>query len=84
MKKKLTFSEDPSAAVALVSVHKAPTSDDLDSRKHRGDRDPDMQRVTDLLELHQVVKVKHVQGDDEGLKQARRDVDKVLRRLERK
>ena len=40
-----------------------------------------MQRATDLLELHYGVKMKHMQGEDAGLRQARRDVDMVLERL---
>ena len=46
--------------------------------------DPDMQRATDLVDLHYSVKMKHVQGDDAGLKQARREVDMVLQKLEGK
>lgn len=40
--------------------------------------DPDMQRATDLVELHYGVKVKHAQGLDHRLVQARRDVRRVL------
>ena len=40
--------------------------------------DPDMQRATDLVELHYEVKVKHAQGLDHRLVQARRDVQGVL------
>ena len=43
--------------------------------------DPDMQRATDLVELHYGVKVKHTQGLDSGLLQARRDVERVLEGL---
>ena len=43
--------------------------------------DPDMQRATDLVELHYGVKVKHARGLDSGLLQARRDVDRVLESL---
>ena len=46
--------------------------------------DPDMQRATDLVDLHYSVKMKHVQGDDAGLRQARREVDMVLHKLEGK
>ena len=46
--------------------------------------DPDMQRATDLVELHYSVKMKHMQGDDAGLRQARREVDLVLQKLEGK
>lgn len=41
-----------------------------------------MQRAIDLLELHYGVKMKHIQGEGAGLKQARRDVDMVLEKLE--
>ncbi len=44
--------------------------------------DPDMQRATDLVELHYGVKMNHMQGEDAGLRQARRDVDQVLRNLD--
>ena len=43
-----------------------------------------MQRATDLVDLHYSVKMKHVQGDDAGLRQARREVDMVLQKLESK
>lgn len=43
-----------------------------------------MQRATDLVDLHYNVKMKHVQGDDAGLMQARREVDMVLQKLEGK
>ena len=43
-----------------------------------------MQRATDLVDLHYSVKMKHVQGDDAGLRQARREVDMVLQKLEDK
>ena len=41
-----------------------------------------MQRATDLVELHYGVKVKHAQGLDPGLVKARRDVERVIGRLE--
>jgi len=41
-----------------------------------------MQRATDLVELHYGVKMNHMQGEDAGLRQARRDVDQVLRKLD--
>ena len=43
-----------------------------------------MQRAIDLVDLHYGVKMNHMQGEDEGLRQARRDVDRVLEKLERK
>ena len=48
------------------------------------DDDPDMQRATDLVELHYGVKMNHMEGEDVGLRQARRDVDRVLEKLESK
>lgn len=44
--------------------------------------DPDMQRAMDLMDLHYNVKMNHVQGEDAGLRQARREVDLVLEKLE--
>lgn len=40
-----------------------------------------MERVTDLMALHHGVKMKHVQGEDRRLIQARKDVDAVLAKL---
>lgn len=82
--------QDHSAALALVSVHKADSSlsgegNNKGVNAGSGDdvgEDPDMQRATDLLELHFGVKMNHMQGEDPGLRQARRDVDQVLRKLD--
>ena len=41
-----------------------------------------MQRATDLVELHYGVKMKHILGDDAGLRQARKDVDEVLKKMD--
>ena len=41
-----------------------------------------MQRAIDLVELHYGVKMKHAQGEDAALTQARREVDMVLEKLE--
>ncbi|KAL8695947.1 MAG: hypothetical protein Q9224_003060, partial [Gallowayella concinna] len=81
---------DHNAALALVSTRApAPDTQVTESVKQedvtvsqQADNDPDMQRATDLMELHHGVKVKHVQGADEGLVQAWRDVDAVLAELE--
>ena len=43
--------------------------------------DPDMQRATDLVELHYGVKMNHVHGNDAALSQARADVESVLGKL---
>lgn len=40
-----------------------------------------MQRAIDLVELHYGVKMKHVQGEDAALRQARGEVDVVLEKL---
>ncbi|KAL8729828.1 MAG: hypothetical protein Q9166_004469 [cf. Caloplaca sp. 2 TL-2023] len=81
---------DHNAALALVST-RAPASDTSgpesskqggSKKNHRTDSDPDMERAMDLVELHNEVKMKHVRGEDHGLKQARRDVDAVLVKLE--
>lgn len=38
----------------------------------------------DLIELHHGVKMTHVRGQDQGLTQARKDVDAVLAELEKR
>lgn len=48
------------------------------------EEDVDMKRAVDLVELHYGVKMKFMQGEDEGLRQARNDVDRVLERMEGK
>ena len=45
--------------------------------------DPDLQRAFKLVELHNEVKVKHAQGEDHGLGNARRDVKDVMEGLRR-
>ena len=45
--------------------------------------DPDLERAFKLIRLHQDVKMKHVQGQDQGLAQARRDVKETMERLRR-
>lgn len=83
--------QDHSAALALVST-RAPASDTsaAGSVKQGGtvegqpeDADVDLQRAMDLIDLHHAVKLKHMQGEDRGLMQARRDVDAVLAKLQR-
>ncbi|KAK4698184.1 hypothetical protein P7C71_g42, partial [Lecanoromycetidae sp. Uapishka_2] len=79
---------DHSAAIALVSVHKVdstlPAATGSSQSSRVTEKDPDMQRATDLVELHYGVKMNHMQGEDAGLRQARRDVDQVLRKLDGK
>ncbi|KAL8796724.1 MAG: hypothetical protein Q9195_001114 [Heterodermia aff. obscurata] len=83
---------DPSAALNLVNA-RTPSSESqaqasnsavakpkLVSQESAAE-DPDMQRATDLVELHYEVKVKHAQGLDDRLVQARRDVDRALEDL---
>ena len=62
-----------------VSGHQPskPVSGEVDSR------DPDLLRAFKLVELHNEVKMKHVQGQDQGLGQARREVKDTLERLRR-
>jgi hypothetical protein len=43
-----------------------------------------MKRAIDLVELHYGVKISHMEGEDAGLRQARRDVDRVLEKLDRR
>jgi len=43
--------------------------------------DLDLQRATDLVELHEGVKMRHVRGLDPGLGEARREVEAVVRGL---
>ena len=50
----------------------------------KSEDDADLQRALDLVELHYGVKEKHLQGTDEGLVAARREVNKVLADLQRK
>ncbi|KAL8944163.1 MAG: hypothetical protein Q9216_000587 [Gyalolechia sp. 2 TL-2023] len=80
---------DHSAALALVST-RAPASDpltteslkpDLAANDHRRGSDLDMERAMDLMALHHGVKMKHVQGENRELVQARKDVDAVLAKL---
>ncbi|KAL8820138.1 MAG: hypothetical protein Q9223_001588 [Gallowayella weberi] len=81
---------DHNAALALVSTRAPATDTQATESSKREDattpqqahNDPDMERATDLMELHHAVKVRHIQGADEGLMQARRDVDAVLAKLE--
>ncbi|KAL2048429.1 hypothetical protein N7G274_000340 [Stereocaulon virgatum] len=83
---------DHSAALALVSVHKSDAksstigSDPDNALKSvsKAEDDVDMQRATDLVELHYGVKMSHMEGEDAGLRQARRDVDRVLETLDRR
>ncbi|KAI4099171.1 MAG: hypothetical protein LQ339_006112 [Xanthoria mediterranea] len=81
---------DHNAALALVST-RAPASDSSTPKSthhhttkssHGVEHDPDLERALDLIELHQGVKMTHVQGQDQGLTQARKDVDTVLAELE--
>lgn len=77
---------DHSAALALVSAHKPEraliTADDDRELNAKAKADSNMQRATDLVELHYGVKMKHMQGEDAGLRQARSEVDMVLEKLE--
>ncbi|CAF9924713.1 MAG: hypothetical protein ALECFALPRED_002817 [Alectoria fallacina] len=76
---------DHSAALALVSVHRpelaSNTADHDREQSTKAKEDLDMQRATDLVELHYGVKMKHSQGEDAGLRRARREVDMLLENL---
>ena len=48
----------------------------------KAEDDPDMQRATNLVELHYGIKSNHMEGEDADLRQARLDVDRVLNKLE--
>ncbi|KAL8947171.1 MAG: hypothetical protein Q9222_006523 [Ikaeria aurantiellina] len=81
---------DHSAALALVSVRvPAAESPNIAAKQAQSSSPPgevydtDMERALDLMELHHGVKMKHVRGEDQGLMQARRDVDVVLNELEK-
>lgn len=80
------FQQDHSAALALVSVHRptrtSVTADGDRELSVKAMADLDMERAIDLVELHYGVKMKHMQGEDAKLMQARRDVDMVLEKLE--
>ena len=72
--------QDHSAALALVSVYRSDRASVVRADEKAGE-DPDMQRAIDLVDLHYGVKVKHAQGEDAALRQARREVDTVLEKL---
>ncbi|KAL8745643.1 MAG: hypothetical protein Q9190_002247 [Brigantiaea leucoxantha] len=77
---------DHSAAIALVSARppssaKSPEPSTNSSKADSGN-DPDMQRAIDLVELHYGLKVKHMNGEDQGLTLARRNVDFIINKLE--
>ncbi|MCJ1451812.1 hypothetical protein MMC28_002152 [Mycoblastus sanguinarius] len=79
---------DHSAALALVSVNNLQTlstagndGSSVTEQDVKAEEDPDMQRATDLVELHYSVKIRHKQGEDAGLQEARKDVDRVLKKL---
>ncbi|KAJ5566064.1 hypothetical protein N7535_007702 [Penicillium sp. DV-2018c] len=75
-------------AMALVNVHKAfagPGSIESGSQladKSSSEDKADLRRAKELVELHYEVKARHANGVvDEELKQARREVGRVLREL---
>ena len=76
-----SYLQEHSAALALVSVHKQ--GSDKQSSTEKEHSDEDMRRAIDLTRLHYGVKMKYKQGDDESLRQARRDVDSILRNLKK-
>ena len=74
--------------MALVSA-RTPTSQTSGQHSSKSmeeesdSRDPDLARAFKLVELHNEVKMKHVQGEDQGLGQARKEVKETLERLRR-
>ncbi|KAJ8605467.1 hypothetical protein MRB53_041412 [Persea americana] len=69
---------DTEAALALVSVS---TDNSSRSRDDTSNKDADLQRVQDLLQLHAKAKAAHSSGIDQDLEQARAVVAKVLQNL---
>lgn len=79
----LTPTQDPSAALALVSARPGTSNGEqssLSAVTSKSD-DADLKRAKDLLELHAVVKVAHQDGTDRELERAREDVERVARGL---
>lgn len=77
------ITQDPSAALALVSARPGSDRDETGSLSavKTNDDDADLKRAKDLLELHAAVKVAHQDGTDRELEQAREDVERVVRGL---
>ncbi|KAF2221757.1 hypothetical protein BDZ85DRAFT_282895 [Elsinoe ampelina] len=73
---------DPQAALALVSARPS-RSDDKDSMNASkpNEKDEDLKRAHDLIELHGIVKMRHSSGVDDELLKARDDVREVLESL---
>ncbi|KAK2839230.1 hypothetical protein FQN49_006343 [Arthroderma sp. PD_2] len=85
---------DQSDALSLVSIHKTvldpkSTSQPADSKAgqiHGHSQNQDVQRATELVELHKSMKEHHIYqngGVDAGLRRARMDVEGVLEKLNR-
>ncbi|EFR03608.1 hypothetical protein MGYG_06602 [Nannizzia gypsea CBS 118893] len=70
---------DQAEALALVNIHNA-------EQAHGRSQNKDVQRATELIELHRSMKEHHIYqngGVDAALHQARMDVDAVLAKLGR-
>ncbi|GBF61909.1 hypothetical protein TMEN_4429 [Trichophyton mentagrophytes] len=70
---------DHADALALVNIHKA-------EQTHGRSQNQDVQRATELIELHRNMKEHHIYqngGVDAALQQSRMDVDAVLAKLGR-
>lgn len=84
-------SPDPAIPSAQpIMPRQAPKKQPRDDKGKKGEKisdmgqDVDMRRATDLVELHYGVKMKHAAGgEDQGLRQARKNVEAVLQRLKR-
>lgn len=74
-----------------MSVHRAgqndtptPSTGSNSSQNAQENTDPDLKRAKDLMDLHYGVKVKQMEGGlDDGLRQARKNVDEVLSSLKK-
>ena len=73
-------SQDPAAALALVSVRPDTSHVSTDTTSvtpAKSSDDPDLQRAKDLIQLHYSVKMPHSNGEDKGLLEARRSVEEL-------
>lgn len=78
-KSLLTTTQDPKAALALVTGRPSNTDTvETEALARHEDSDRDLKRAKDLLELHTTVKVAHQGGTDKGLNDAREAVDRIL------
>ena len=78
----LTKSQDPAAALALVSVRPnsvSSTSNPQETSPQVEEQDPDIKRAKDLVELHYAVKEEHTRSElVVEMTEARRSVERVI------